>query len=362
MKTKTLIWMIAVIIIILIIIWIILINQNKAKTEIIKIGAILPLTGDGAVDGLNVKRGMELAKSDLENSGIKVDINYQDDKTNPKESIAAVEFLAANYKPDVLIGPIWSFLVDSSIPAIEKNNLIAYSPATTSEIINVNSSNVFHGTIKNIEKAQPVEKFLKENKKKAVAIIISQDAWGNSHELAYKNAAQVADAEVVLLEKIPFGLEDSGLSTILLKVKESGADTLLWTGYNDGALKIIQKTQELGINITIIGTEGFIWVVDKGLVEPEKDQKIYSLRTKMSSEFIKKFKDAYNDEPGTYSDTAYDGLMLLAKSIQESKKKGFSLKEYLRDNLTYEGYAGHYEFDENNDRKNGGEWILERVI
>jgi branched-chain amino acid transport system substrate-binding protein len=361
-KSKRIFTIVIIIIVIIVVGSLVYMNsQKKQDDKVIKIGAILPFTGDGSIDALNVKRGLELAKTDILSSGIKVDINYQDDKTNPQDSVSSINYLYENYHPDAIVGPIWSFLEDSAAPVIDQENLISYSPASTSEIVSVKSSNIFYGTIKNERKTEPVYKFLKENNKKSVAIIVSQDSWGKSHELAYQKAAELAHAKVVLIERVPFGLEDNAINTILLKVKSSKADVLLWTGYNDGALQIIKKTEELGLNIPIVGTEGFTRVARQGLVNISGNQQIYSLQTKLDPEFINKFKSAYNEEPGTYSDAAYDGLMILIKGISESKKQGISLKEYLKNNFSYDGYAGHYQFDQNNDRINGGEWTLERV-
>ena len=362
MKNKVILGI--VILIALASVWFLFSNQAQkvaSNDQTIKIGAILALTGDGSTDGQNIKRGMELAKDDLAEQGTKVEINYQDDKTNPKESVSAVQYLAENYKPNALVGPIWSFLEDAAAPVITQNKLVTYSPADTSEIVNTKSPYIFHGTIKNSEKAEPVANWLKVNGKKRVAIIVSQDAWGNSHEQAYRQAAKLAEAQVVMVEKLPFGLEDAGLSTVLLKVKNSGADVLLWTGYNDGALSLIRKTSELNIDIPIIGTEGFSWVVKAGLVKPSSKQEIYSLKTKLDPKFVQKFEAKFGEEPGTYADTAYDGLMILAQSIREGKKNGYNLQSYLKNKLSYDGFAGHYHFDSNNDREKGGEWVLERV-
>ncbi len=335
--------------------------KRPRQEQTVRIGAVLSLTGDASVDGQNIKRGLELARADLAKKGIKVDINYQDDKTNPKESVTSVQYLINSYKPEAMIGPIWSFLEDSAASTISQNKIVTYSPAGTSEIVNEKSPFIFHGTIKNAEKAEPVAKWLKANNKKKVAIIVSQDAWGNSHEQAYRLAAQMAGAKVMMTEKTPFGLEDSSLSTILAKVKDSGADALLWTGYNDGALNIIRKTKELGINIPIIGSEGFSWVVASGKIKPSNDQEIYALKTKINPEFTKKFRAQFGEEPGTYADTAYDGLMILIQSIENTKGKQISLQSYLKNDLSYEGFAGHYLFDKNNDREKGSEWVMEKV-
>jgi branched-chain amino acid transport system substrate-binding protein len=361
--SKTAKYIIAIVVIILVVagVWYFGSKSTPISTETgpIKIGAILSLTGDASVDAKNIQKGIDLAKEDLAQRGVSVEINYQDDKTNPKETVSGLEFLLSN-KLDAIIGPTWSFLEDAGAPIIDKAKIVAYAPADTSEVINEKSDYVFHGTIKNSEKAEPVANWLTANKKKNVAIIVSQDAWGKSHELAYTKAIELSGGKVTMIERLPFGLEDAGLATVLTKVKSTKSEALLWTGYNDGALAIIRKSQELNLDIPIIGTEGFSWVVNNGTIKLGPKQEIYSLKSKVSSEFISKFEAKFGEKPGTYADTAYDGLMILVQAIQNARNNNTDTLSSMK-SLSYNGYAGRYQFDENNDRIKGGEWVLEKL-
>ncbi len=85
-------------------------KHQTGPTEAIRIGAVLGLTGDAAQDGLSIKRGIELAKADLAKEGIVVEIEYQDDKTDPKQTVSALQYLLSTNRPQAIIGPTWSFL------------------------------------------------------------------------------------------------------------------------------------------------------------------------------------------------------------------------------------------------------------
>lgn len=77
-----------IIIVILVIVSVNTNKKNKAKvigsTEV-NVGVVLGFTGDAAQDSEEMKRGIEMAKTDLEKEGYKVNLNYQDDNTDPKK-------------------------------------------------------------------------------------------------------------------------------------------------------------------------------------------------------------------------------------------------------------------------------------
>jgi ABC-type branched-subunit amino acid transport system substrate-binding protein len=76
--------------------------------EPIKIGAILPLTGEAAVWGENVKTGIELAKEGINKkggiNGRKIEVIYEDGQCDSKTGVSAVQKLITVDKFQVIIG------------------------------------------------------------------------------------------------------------------------------------------------------------------------------------------------------------------------------------------------------------------
>jgi branched-chain amino acid transport system substrate-binding protein len=146
----------------------------------IHIGAVLGLTGDAATDALNIKRGIDLAKDDLAKQGVEVEIVYQDDHTDPKQTVSAIRYLLSTAKPQAIIGPTWSFLEDAAAPVIAQEKIIAYAPADTSEFVNVRSPYQFHGAPRNALSVKPMVAWMLQHGSKRIAIITDSSAWGLS--------------------------------------------------------------------------------------------------------------------------------------------------------------------------------------
>lgn len=93
------------------------------KKEEIKIGAILPLTGSAAPYGINAQRGIQLALEEVNNKGgineKKVEVLFEDSKTDPKEAVAALQKIGQVNKIRFVIGDINSSGVLAMAPIAE---------------------------------------------------------------------------------------------------------------------------------------------------------------------------------------------------------------------------------------------------
>ena len=352
-------------VVLLIIIILFVANKGLNKTPInnqqIVLGAVVSLTGYAAVDGMNIKNGMDMAVTDLKKEGVDVKIIYEDDATDPKQTVSAVNKLLAVEKPDALVGPIWSFLIDAALPVINQNKIVTFVPSSSSEVVNGTSSYIFYGTYKNIEEAGPVATFLKDNKVKTVAVIVSNDAWGNSSEVAFSKAAEMAGAKVVMLDKISFGSDKDVMPTIVAKLIKLNPDAVLWTAYDEGSTIFAKKLQEQNYNKPMIAAASIMrGLINRGVITPQAKDRWYSINVSMDPAFRAKYIATYKQEPGISADSAYDGVKILVKGIQAGKT-GIELSNYLRDGFTYKGYLGTYDFDSKGDIV-GGLWTIDRLI
>src|SRR5438309_10968798 len=67
-------------------------NYRKSKTanaSIIKIAALLPLTGNSSSQGELIKQGLDLALEDIDQSKTKIQIIYEDTQADPKKAVSA---------------------------------------------------------------------------------------------------------------------------------------------------------------------------------------------------------------------------------------------------------------------------------
>ena len=358
---KKAIWAVIAIVVILVIIGA---TSSKKKTDTaanqpIKIGADLSLSGIASQDGESIKNGLELARADLKNKGLNVEVVYQDDKTESKDTVTAIQALNAQ-GVQAIIGPTWSYLADAGVPVATQLKLVAVMPANTSEYVNAHTPYAFFTTAKVANLSAPLSAWLKQAGKKRLAIIRNQGSWYEVVEKAVEAAAKDAGVTVVYAENIPFGAAQSSLATIMTKVKAAKPD-LIFTEIDEdqGIVTFFNKTNQLAINADVMSvTTALGRIIGTGQIRLNTGNSLYLVAPKTSEAFNAKYKAAYNTDVKPYADRAYDSLMLLVDAIQN--RGDMPLNEYLSTKTSYQGYLGTYKFDANGDIAEG-DWVIQKL-
>lgn len=355
---KIIVSVIAVIVIILLVKG--LINKKQPTSDqVIKIGAVLSLTGSASADGEAIKQGLELAKEDLAEKGINVEIIYQDDQTNPKETISAVN-IVANQGAQGLIGPTWSFLGSATLPVIDRLQLTTIMPATTTEVVEGKSKYLFHGSLKTELMQKDFEDFFVKNSIKKVALIGNNDAWSGSIAKPIYAAAKNTGTEIVIHEQLTYGSEAGAMPVIIGKIKQEAPDVVILSIFDEeGIVKLVTETRNQGIMIPILSSDTTLQrIIKEGILDTKKYTNLYNVIPKNDESFEDKFIKRFGSEPRVYTDRGYDALMILVEGILN--KDDLPLEQYINTKINYSGYASQYDFDDNGDII-GGEWEIKKI-
>jgi len=323
-------------------------NSSKKNLGEIVIGAPISLTGTAAIDGLNFKNGLEFAKAKLAKEGVNVKIVYEDDQTNPTKTVSAIQKLVSVDKPVALVGPTWSFLADSGAKLINDSKIVAFLPGDTSEIETVQTPYYFHGAPMNAAKDTYSTQWIKDNNLKNIAVIVEQATWGDVHAKVFTKAIKDAGVKLAYVEVIPYGADNAALQAVATRIKTSGADGVLYTGFDKATAVILNKMRDMKINTPILcATEIPVGLVHENVITIQDNVSLI-IPTK-SQAFDEEYKTLMGKYPGSYTDRAADGLMMIVKALQE-KPENVTLRDYMGSkDFSYNGYAGEYKFDQNGD-------------
>jgi len=330
-------------------------TQKPKGQETIKIGTVLPLTGEMASYGEGWKNAILLA---IEDSGLKnkVQLIVEDDAScvvNQDVTIAQKLVNIDNVK--AIIGPACSSSLLSMLPITEKDKIILISSSATSKSISGAGNYIFRTISSDAEKATGVADFAynKDYRKAALLYNLSNDAYVQQRE-EVKNEFIKLGGQIVADESLKTG--DTDFKSQLTKIKNSGAD-LIFVGFfptKEGVL-VFKQAKELGIKTQFIssapemGTPDFINVAGnlaEGIIFPFSE----TPTNKEYSDFINLYKNKFGKEPAGYSAETYDAAILLLKSINESDGTQDGIKNKLYQlGQNYYGASGIITFKENGD-------------
>lgn len=352
---NTIKWIIGIIIVIAIIWFGFIKSDEPTSNEPIKIGVILPLTGDLATYAEGTINAINLA---VENSGFadQIQLIIEDDKTcTPTNDVSSIQKLIGFDKINGLIGPFCSSATLSVAPITEKNKLVVISPTASSKSITTAGDYIFRVIASDADKSVAMAQYAynKGYRKAAFIFDTAQDAMVQQKLDAKETFVNLGG--IILVDQ-SYSTGDRDFRSQLTAIKQSDADAIFIAGVPKETSLIIKQSRELGIKLPFIATETSLGTQDmidvagiyaEGLVFPFAT----TPNNKESNDFIDSYKEKYGVEPPAYAAEGYDAAMLMIKSIVASKDRtGDNIKKELEKiGQNYQGASGVITFDENGD-------------
>lgn len=333
------------------------IGCEKKQGEI-KIGAILPLTGDAAKYGEAAKRGIELAIKEINAiggiSGKKIRIMYEDDQANPNLGVSAFYNLITRERVSVILGPLPSSVTLAVAPIAEKNRIVLLSPASSTPAITEAGDYIFRNVASDqFEGAAMAEFVYNELFFKKIAIIYINNDFGVGLKDSFKKKFEELGGEIIATEAFEQGATD--FRTQLLKVKSVNPEGIYLVGYKEMG-RVLKQAGELGIKSQFLSFAMFEDPEILKIAGNTAEGVYYSFRSydprgeeEHVTKFVKNFRNQYDMEPDIFAALSYDATRIIALAM---KKGGFTserIKEALYTISDFPGVTGKLSFDENGD-------------
>jgi branched-chain amino acid transport system substrate-binding protein len=195
---------------------------------------------------------------------------------------------------------------------------------------------------------------------KRVAILYSNDNYGQGLARNFASALQAAGGSVVEMDPFLDGSED--FRPYLLRMKGRGVDLVFVAGLQDPAARAIQQAQEIGLAARFVGGDGIEGLASMG---PRYDGTAVGIlfHPQMSDSaraFVQRYRARYKEDPDSQAALAYDAVRMLARALEDGRRDPESIRGWLagvgRDGRgsspAFEGVAGRVQFDEHGDPVN----------
>jgi len=352
------IWIGVVILIIAALAVLFVVTQTKREPEEIKIGAILPLTGDAAIYGERVKKGIDLALSEINTQkliGRKIKIIFEDDKLDPTSGVSVFQKLVTVNKVPCIIGPISSGVVLAVSPLANKHRVVVLSPYASNYKISSAGEYIFRNYPSDaIQGVVDANVAINMGFQKAAVMSINSD-YGIGLKNVFEKEFSKLGGEIVYSES--FNTGETDFRSYLTKIKNSKADFIFLPGNEKEIGLILIQAKELRVNLPVISTDAFLPEPIIKNVGEAAEGVIFTTfseyKGKKYNEFYKKFKEKYREEPSLLEGLGYDAMWVIAEAIKsitkaEERVTGPKIKEALS-KLEINGVTGKISFDKNGD-------------
>jgi ABC-type branched-subunit amino acid transport system substrate-binding protein len=335
-------------------------EKGGKPQDAIKIGVLLPLSGENANIGADQLNAANLASEEINAAGgvlgRQIEIVPADDGCDPQTGTAAAEKLLGSGIVGVTGGycsaaaiPETAVLQPKGIPYIA----LATNPALTERGLNT----VFRISGRDDQQGIFAARFLAGPagaRRLAIVHNNSTYARGLAEHARMANSELKLGLEIVYFDAITPGEPDYG--SALTKISRSGADTLYFTGYAPEAGVIVRQAKELGLPVRLIGgdatneptviktagsaAEGFV-VTTAPLPEFLPG----------ATAFMNAYTGRFGGAPGAFSVYQYDAVKVLTDAITRAVSTDpQDVSEALR-TTRYAGITGEIAFDAKGDRQ-----------
>ena len=338
-------------------------NETKANNApgTIKIGALLPLSGDNAEFGVEMLNAARLAADDLNASGgvlgRRIEIVSEDDACDAQTGTAAAQKLLASG----IVGVAGGFCSGATIPetAVLDPHGIPYVAAfsTNPALTDGGLRTAFRVVGRDDQQAAFAARFLAGPggaKKLAVLHDNSVYAKGLAELTRAANDQQKLGLQIVFFDALMPRQPD--YRTILTEIKASGADTLYFTGYPTEAVVILRQARELALPVRLIGGDGLGAPSVISAVGAAAEGFVFTTAPlpeflPSAGAFMQAYTERFGRAPGSYSVYEYDAVKVLANAIfWAGSTDPRDIVEALR-TTRHRGITGEIFFDEKGDRQ-----------
>ncbi|MCN9239717.1 branched-chain amino acid ABC transporter substrate-binding protein [Streptomyces sp. RY43-2] len=367
-------------------------DNSGAKNDItVTIGVDAPLTGQNSATGLGIQYGSQIAVDDANKNhtvpGVTFKLKALDDKALPATGQQNATALVADASVLGVVGPLNSGVATQMQQVFDTANLVEISPANT-------APELTQGKNWQTKKVRPYKTYFRTAttdalqggfaadyaynglKKKKAFVVDDKQTYGAGLAKIFNEQFTKLGGKVVGTDHVNTG--DRDFSTLVTKIKNSGAEMLYYGGQYDESEVLTKQLKDAGAKIPLFGGDGmFSPTYIKTAGKASEGDLVTSIGVPVDTlpaakDFIATYKaKKYPGDYGTYGGYSYDATTAIIKAVGQVVKDG-KLPSDARAQVvaavqknTFDGISGKLSFDEFGDTTNkqltvyqvtGGEW------
>jgi len=333
---------------------------GKKQNDVIKIGAILPLTGPASDIGEWQKRGIMTAEKEIKEmggiNGKKVEIIYEDSKGQPKEAISTFNKLVEVEKAKVIISSL-SSVSNAIIPLTVKAEVPTMLIAVSYPGITKKSEWVFRDHPGSDDEALAMAHFMYHYSKiNNIVVIYCNDDFGIGGYEAFERTFEDFGGNIIWAEA--YELNEMDFRSIITKVRSFDPEGVYVIGYVKASVILVKQLREMGYKKFLaapmaMSIPTFIQLAGGALEGAYFTSTKFDARSDdmITKRFSERFRSMFDSEPNVFSALSYDGLMMIAEVIKNKGHNKNKIKEGILELDNFSGVMGNLSVTENRNIK-----------
>ena len=330
----------------------------EPRSNTIRIGAFLSLTGATAAYGVSASNAIKLAADEVNrNGGIdgkQIEIEIEDDHSNTQEVPDIVNHLIKEHKVHALLAEPVSTRAMLAAPIAQQNQIVMISSASVKPELTMQGDYIFRACFISSTEGDAIAKFASDHLKAKKAAIVLDDKNDYAVVLAGFFAASFNKSGGQIVSEQKYEANATDLSTQMYAIKSAAPDIVFAPGFYTTAPVIAREVKRAGIKTTLIGSDG--WdspnLLDAG---SEPFEGVYFANHFWSgsddplvTKFVADYRAKYGVGPDAGAATAYDAARMLFDAFKRAKStESAAVRNALAQTKDFSGVTGKITLDTN---------------
>ena len=335
---------------------------GKKAGETYLVGVTGPFTGDGAQYGEMLRMAAEMRADEINEAGgingIPLELEFQDDKGDPKEAANAAQKFGSNPRVLAVLGHFNSSCSLAGKEVYNSMGVLQLSPGSTNVTVCAGGDWTFRNVYRDDFQGQFIAEYIKYvlgyNR---VAVFFDNDDYGRGLRDAFAVRAEEIGLEIVREEA--YVRDTQEYTPQLTQIMAKNPDIVFVSGLYANAAMILTQARNLGMETPFIGGDGLLsadLVTNAGKASEGVIVTCPFLPTvgeEKTRNFVKSFKQRYGIEPDAWAALTYDALGIVAEAVEKAGPDRKAVRDYVAamdsPEKGYDGVAGLTYFNEDGD-------------
>ena len=305
----------------------------RAADDVIKVGAVLAVTGPASFLGLPESRTLEMLAEQVNAKGgihgRKIQLIVKDTGASPEKAISFAKQLIEEDKVFAIIGPSTSGETMAIKNIAQEAKTLLLSCAAAEVIVQPVASYVFKTPQKDSDAAIKIFQQMKKMGITRIAVLSSNTGFGKAGKEQIEKLAPQHGIQIALNEVYDKAATD--LTAEVTKVKAANVQGIINWSIEPAQSLVIKNARQIGLTIPIFQSHGFgniqyvkaAGAAAEGVIFPAGRLLVADVlpdanpQKKVLQTYRKEYEAKYKEDVSTFGGHAYDAFVVLVEAIRK---------------------------------------------
>jgi branched-chain amino acid transport system substrate-binding protein len=329
-------------------------DDGATTSDVLKVGVILPMTGDQATYGEESWNGLQLAEQEIRKAGdfVPFRLLLKDEKSQKQEASNQAKSLIDNDAVNVILGSVASSITMQIAQECKEAGVPLITPASTNDAVTTKYGEyVSRICFKDSFQGPALADFaLKRGWKKAAMIVDRSNAYSiglsENFDKRFTEGGGTTTTDY-------FVETDKEFSNVIESVAKRSPDVILFSGYYGQGGPMIRQAKGKWDGIPILGGDGLDSPKFVELLGDTNSEVYFTTHfaadepDEQAQAFARRYKERFGVSPGAMAALGYDVLFVLMDAAKRAKDPHDRalLAKAIRETKGVKGVTGTIDLD-----------------